>query len=197
MADPAATSPPNEPPPDLLAFIQGGPPTTPGNDDAAAPSSSSLTSPSSLASPDPKQRLAEASAVLERASQAMAEASHRLRLLASAETAPWQAPPGGCSGGQPRSHTSSPGRHRLAAAAGGSLAPTHPAQRWQPRLERQGLRRGPPLLFRRTGARGGRVCEPGGAWQARGDGGGQLAPSRGPHGGGELPGGCGELAGSG
>ena len=145
MADPAAASPPDEPPPDLLAFIQGGPPTTPGNDDAA-PTSTSLTSPSSLASPDPKQRLAEASAVLERASQAMAEASHRLRLLASAETAPWQAPPGGCSGGQPRSHTSSPGRHRLAAAAGGSLAPTHPAQRWQPRLERQGLRRGPPLL---------------------------------------------------
>ena len=125
MADPAATSPPNEPPPDLLAFIQGGPPTTPGNDDAAAPSSSSLTSPSSLASPDPKQRLAEASAVLERASQAMAEAGRQLRLVASAEIAP---------------------RHRLAAAGEGSLAPTHAAQRWQPRLERQGLRRRPPLL---------------------------------------------------
>jgi hypothetical protein len=106
MADPATdTSPPNEPPPDLLAFIQGGPPTTPGNDDAA-PFSISLTSPSSLASPDPKQRLAEASAVLERASQAMAEAGHRLRLLASAETA---------------------SRHHLAAAGWGNLARTHPA----------------------------------------------------------------------
>ena len=125
MVDPAVASPPNEPPPDLLAFIQGGPPTTPGNDDAAAPSSSSLTSPSSLASPDPKQRLAEASAVLERASQAMAEAGRQLRLVASAEIAP---------------------RHRLAAAGEGSLAPTHAAQMWQPRLKRQGLRRGPPLV---------------------------------------------------
>jgi len=77
MADPAAASPPNEPPPDLLAFIQGGPPTTPGN---SAPSSTSLTSPSALASPDPNIRLAEANAVLERASQAMAEAGRRLRL---------------------------------------------------------------------------------------------------------------------
>ena len=67
-------SPPVDEPPDLLAFIHGGPPTSPSNNDDATLSSVSLVSPSSEKAPaDPQQRLASAHAVLERASQAMAE----------------------------------------------------------------------------------------------------------------------------